>query len=206
MISLRADKIHTDMLSLIGKISVQWTHLDFLLGELLGGFKGLDAKKRGQDIHWLYTSDKIKQIRSLVETTLTDEKEKTSLLALITEIDELSKDRNYVIHGLIHYKAPDAKSPSYIKVFRGKYRDEQKPFSKETLDPILSEINKLCDSMFTECDHRGYLAKESHDDEAAKALFDARPSNHPQCPPKWEDQPEYIKDVFRKLARGETAT
>jgi hypothetical protein len=38
-------------------------------------------------------------------------------------------------------------------------------------------------------------------DAAAKALFDAKPSDNPNGPPKWENQPESIKEAFRALAR-----
>jgi hypothetical protein len=36
---------------------------------------------------------------------------------------------------------------------------------------------------------------------AAKALFDAMPSNNPNGPPNWDNQPERIKEVFRARAR-----
>ena len=35
----------------------------------------------------------------------------------------------------------------------------------------------------------------------AKALFDAMPSNNPNGPPNWDNQPESIKEVFRARAR-----
>jgi hypothetical protein len=126
MASLLLDNIPNDMLSLVGKINVRWTQVDFLLGELVGGLKGLDVKTRSEQIHKLDTKDKITQAASKVEAKIKDQKEKDSIIKLISQAKDLATDRNYVIHGLIHQKAPVEKSTFYIKIFRGKYLDQQK--------------------------------------------------------------------------------
>jgi len=152
----RPEYLREELLALVGKISLQWAYIDFLVGELLGGLKGVKGQARAQQIHPLDTLHKSEKARKLAKSSFTDHGERQKILGILKQVDELALDRNLVIHGMVIYAKPDNSTDPQIMIFRGKYRGTLKPFSKSLLEPLFDQLSELAAELMDVCLRHGF--------------------------------------------------
>jgi hypothetical protein len=150
-----ADHLSADLLILVGKIAIQSAYVDMLLGEFLGGLKGVKWEDRAKTVHILDTRRKVQDAETLVPSKLQGS-EQQSAKALLERVGDLMADRNLVIHGVIAYPEKALDSPLYV-VFRGKYAQKKMPFSRDTLEPIFNDLEYASRELMAMCERHGFL-------------------------------------------------
>lgn len=154
---LSSKTIPPDILTLIGRIAVQSVYLDLLLGEIRGGLDGIEGPERAIKIHAADARRKARESEQILRSSGTQED--LELALLINQAGELLADRNLVLHGVPSYSMDDEdfSTPNFL-VFRGKYKGTFRPISKDTLDPILKEIEYLSHALLKIAVSRGYTS------------------------------------------------
>ena len=149
--------VSDELLTLVGKIAVQWSYVDFLVSEILSGFKGLDQNGRDTIRAQSLRGDngKIRQTLELVEK-ISDQADKDNLTKWLSQISELAEDRNLVQHGIIVYKDPNNRKEPKMFVFRGKHKKSEQEFTKEGLEKLLKEISELSADLLSICEKYKY--------------------------------------------------
>jgi hypothetical protein len=143
-----------DLLMLVGKIAIQSAYLDLLLGEFLSGLNNTPSDERAKTVHALDTRTKTQEAEKIIKTKIA-ESDRGLLLSLIQRASDLLQDRNLALHAIIAYRKNNLSDPIYV-AFRGKYLRKEMPFSKETLDPILKDLDDISRELLGECSKRGY--------------------------------------------------
>jgi hypothetical protein len=149
--------ISSELLVLIGKIAVQSVYVDFLIGELLGGLTDSAPSADRSMIHARDTRGKTEDAEKLIKSSLTDSPDRAPLLELVKQAADLLSDRNLVLHGLISYRGKELKEPIYL-AFRGKHKGKEVPFTKDTLVPIMNDLDDLSSKLMEELTKRGYIS------------------------------------------------
>ena len=147
------------LLTLVGKIAIQWSYVDFLVREILSGLKDLDENSRG-DIRGAYLrgkNGKTNEAINLAKEKITDAADKQHLIEWLAQVDSLAEDRNLVQHGIIVYKDPGGHTEPKFFVFRGKYKKLEQDFTKERLADLLKEISDLSANLLSICRKYGYV-------------------------------------------------
>ena len=150
--------LSSELLILVGKIAIQSAYVDLLLGELLGGLQGVTGADRAKTIHILDSRRKTQESEELIKAKFTDP-ERTTVLATVKKAGDLLADRNLVLHGIIAYRDSNLSDPLYI-AFRGKHVGKDMPFSKDTLEPIFTDLDVVCRELSAVCSKHGYTATE----------------------------------------------
>jgi hypothetical protein len=143
------DYLPDDLLVLVGKIAIQTAYMDYLLGILLAGLKGIAKNDMEKKVHALDTRVKIAEAENLIKTSIQEPKRRL-ILSILNRASSLSNDRNLVIHGIIRHKDDTLDNPIYW-AFRGPYVGTDVPFSKDTLEPIYTDLGNICEELLSEC-------------------------------------------------------
>ncbi len=151
--------VSDELLTLVGKIAIQWSYVDFLVSEFLSGLKGLDQESRdeirGADLRG--KSGKSKEAADLAKENITDETDKDNLSKWLGQVTSLAEDRNLVQHGIIVYKDKEGRTIPQMFVFRGKYKKSAQAFTKERLIELLEEISNLSANLLSMCEKYKYV-------------------------------------------------
>jgi hypothetical protein len=142
-----------ELLSLVGKIAIQWSYLDFLVSELLCGLKGLDENSRDavRGANLRGDNGKIKQATDLLNS-IDDQVDRENLRKLLEQAYSLAEDRNLVQHGIVVYRNPKDHNDPLIFVFRGKHKGTGQAFTKDWLVGVLSEMSQLTTNLLACCE------------------------------------------------------
>lgn len=152
------DHLPTELLTLVGKIAVQSTYIDMLLGALLGGLTGVPADDMAAKVHVLDTRRKVQDAEKVVKASI-EEPERSKMLSLLDRAGDMLAERNLVVHAVVAYKQPEPKDPVYVP-FRGKHVGKNPPFNKETLDPIFNDLDQISRELTEMCLERRYIQLE----------------------------------------------
>jgi hypothetical protein len=142
-----------ELLILVGKIAIQSAYVDALVGDALGALRGIPYNNRSSTIHVLDTRRKVQEAKELLNAAYSGPK-RIALLAPLERAGDLLADRNLVLHGLIAYRTPELTDPLYV-AFRGKYAGKEVPFSRETLESILTQLDELSRELMGVCSELG---------------------------------------------------
>src|SRR5258708_7287197 len=99
-----AQHLPAELLILVGKIAIQSAYVDMLLGEFLGGLKGIKPEERAKTVHVIDTRRKTQEAEAFIRANLQGTEEQ-STIPLLIRAGELLADRNLVMHGVIAYAA-----------------------------------------------------------------------------------------------------
>jgi hypothetical protein len=144
-----SDQLPEELLVLVGKIAIQSVYVDMLLGELLGGLKNVHGQERARTIHILDTRRKTQDAEKFIKANHSGP-EGDHVLAIISRAADLLADRNLVLHAAVGFLPEQMSSLQYFP-FRGKYAGQPIPFSRETLEPIMAELNQLSSDLLEIC-------------------------------------------------------
>lgn len=150
-----ASILPAELLTLVGKIAVQAVYVDFLLGEVYAGLKGVGADERAKTIHPLDSRFKSREAAKLAETVL-QVPDRPAVIDAVNRAGELLADRNFVLHGVVVHRDPIANNPPEIVIFRGKYAGQPKLFSRETLEPIFTDLDQVSQELVAVCLKHGF--------------------------------------------------
>lgn len=145
----------------IGKLCAAWSHLEHRTEATLWGILGLDASL-GPLISWKQDLRGRWQLIIDHASKKHDEKDVASLRSINKDIITAIRDRNIIIHGLVHARMalpsdlprgssiPGGNCPIYPMtslpcwtVFRGEEKGKSFPISTEAVKIVVSNINKI---------------------------------------------------------------
>ncbi len=152
----------------IGRLCSGWAYLEFRTEQLIWGITGVDAIA-GRDLTWRLS---MLQRWELVRARAPDKHDEPDLVilrALGDRIGILAKDRNIVVHGLVHTKVRDPitdggkiaiggiieQVPAWT-IFRGSDAGKNFPISVDAVQIIYDNILKTSAEVVAFNDRHGY--------------------------------------------------